>query len=179
MILSNCGAREDSWESWIARRSNQSILKEINSEYSIEGLMLKLKLQNFAHLIQRIHSLEKTLILGKTEGKRRRGWHRMRWLNSITNSMHMNLSKSGRQQKTEEPGVQQSVESQRVGQNLEAEQQRRSREKVSLHWLEGKNKDYFSGLYTYTLFNGNLLVKKELGTWSKSCYQLCEIITLV
>ena len=126
--------------------------------------MLKLKLQNFAHLIQRIHSLEKTLILGKTEGKRRRGWHRMRWLNSITNSMHMNLSKSGRQQKTEEPGVQQSMESQRVGQNLEAEQQRRSREKVSVHWLEGKNKDYFSGLYTYTLFNGNLLVKKELGT---------------
>ena len=117
-------------------------------------------------------------MLGKIEGKRRRGWHRIRWLNNITDSMHMNLSKSRRQWKTEEPGVQQSMESQKVGQNLETEQQQ-SQEKVSLHWLEGKNKGYFSGGYTYTLFNGNLLVKKELGTYSKSYYQLCEIIILV
>ena len=78
---------------WTARRSDQSILKEINPEYSLEGLMLKLKLQYFGHLMQRANSLEKTLMLGKTEGKRRRGWQRMRWLDKITDSMNMSLSK--------------------------------------------------------------------------------------
>ena len=76
-----------------ARRSKQSILKEINPEYSLEGLMLKLKLQYFGHLTQRADSLEKALMLGKFEGKRRRGWQRMRWLYSIIDSMDMNLSK--------------------------------------------------------------------------------------
>ena len=76
-----------------ARRSNQSILKEINPEYSLEGLMLKLKLQYFDYLMGRADSLEKTVMMGKIEGKRRRGWQRMRWLESITNSMDMNLSK--------------------------------------------------------------------------------------
>ena len=75
-----------------ARRSNQSILKEINPEYSLKGLMLKLKLQHFGYLMQRANSLEKTLILGKTEGKRR-DWQRMRWLDSITDSLDMNLAK--------------------------------------------------------------------------------------
>ena len=78
---------------WIARRSNQSILKEINLEYSLEGLMLKLKLQCFGHLMQRANSLEKTLMLGKIEGKRRRGQQKMRWLDDITDSMDMSLSK--------------------------------------------------------------------------------------
>ena len=78
---------------WTARRSNQSILKEINLDYSLEGLMLKLKLQYFAYLTRRADSLEKTLILGKLESKRRRRWQKMRWLDSINNSMDMNLSK--------------------------------------------------------------------------------------
>ena len=78
---------------WTARRSNQSILKEVSPEYSLEGLMLKLKLQYFGHLMGRTDSLEKTLMLGKVEGRRRRGWQRMRWLDGITDSMHMSLSK--------------------------------------------------------------------------------------
>ena len=78
--------------SWTARRSNQSILKKINPEYSLEGLMLKLKVQYFGHLIRRTDSLEKTLMLGKTEGGRRRGWQRMRWLDGITDSMDISLS---------------------------------------------------------------------------------------
>ena len=78
---------------WTSRRSNQSILKEISPEYSLEGLMLKLKLQYFGHLMQRTDSLEKTFILGKIEGGRRRGQQRMRWLDGITNSMYMSLSK--------------------------------------------------------------------------------------
>ena len=78
---------------WKARRSNESILKEIILEYSLEGLMLKLKLQCLSHLMQRANSLEKTLMLGKIEGKRRRGWQGMKWLDRITNSMDMNLGK--------------------------------------------------------------------------------------
>ena len=77
---------------WTTRRSNQSILKEISPEHSLEGLMLKLKLQYFGHLIQRIDSFEKTLMLGKIEGKRRRGQQRMRWLDGITGSMDMSLN---------------------------------------------------------------------------------------
>ena len=78
---------------WTARRSNQSILKEINPEYSLEGLVLKLKLQYFGHIMQRANSFEKTLMLGKIEGRRRRGRQRMRWLDGITDSMGMSLSK--------------------------------------------------------------------------------------
>ena len=78
---------------WTSGRSNQSILKEINSEYSLKELLLKLNLQYFGHLIQGVNSLEKTLVLGKTEGKRSRGQQRMRWLDSMTDSMDMNLSK--------------------------------------------------------------------------------------
>ena len=78
---------------WTAGRSNQSIRKEINPEYSLEGLMLKVKLQYFAYLMQRANSLEKILMLGKIEGKRRRRQQRKRWLDSITDSMDMNLSK--------------------------------------------------------------------------------------
>ena len=78
---------------WIAKRSNQSILKEISSEYSLEGLMLKLKFQYFGHLMQRTDLSEKTLMLGMIEGRRRRGQHRMRWLDGITDTMEMSLSK--------------------------------------------------------------------------------------
>ena len=92
-MLSNCGAGEDSRLPWTARRSNQSILKEINTDYSLEGLLLKLKLQYFGHLTRRADSLEKTLMLRKTRDKRRREWQRIRWSDGITNSMDMSLSK--------------------------------------------------------------------------------------
>ena len=108
---------------WTAKTSNQSILKETHSEYSLEGLTLNPKLQYFGYLMPRDDSWEKTLILGEIEDKRRRGWQRMRWLDTITNSMGMNLSNSGRQWRTEEPGVLQSMGSQRVGHDLAAEQQ--------------------------------------------------------
>ena len=78
---------------WNSTRSNQSILKEINTEYSLEGLMLKLKVQFFGHLMRRADSLEKTLMLGKIEGRRRRGQQRKKWLDNVTNSMDMSLSK--------------------------------------------------------------------------------------
>ena len=99
---------------WTARRSNQSILKEISPEYTLEGLMLKLKRQYFGHLMQRADSFEKTLMLGKTESGRRRGWQRMRWLDGITNSMGMSLSKLWSWWWTGRPGVLQSMGSQRV-----------------------------------------------------------------
>ena len=92
-MLLNCGVGEDSRVPWPARRSNQLILEETNLKYSLEGLLLKLKVQYFGHLMGRASSLEKTLMLGKIEGKRRRGWLRMRWLDSITNLMNMSLSK--------------------------------------------------------------------------------------
>ena len=96
-MLLNCGVGEDSWRRLLlaktARRSNQSILKEVNPEYSLERLMLKLKLQYFGHLMRRAYSLEKTLMLGKIKSRRRRGRQRMRWLDSITNSMDISSSK--------------------------------------------------------------------------------------
>ena len=95
----NCGVWEDSWDlgsrrlSWTTRRSNQSILKEINPEYSLEGLMLKLKLQYFGHLMWRTDTLEKTLMLGKIEGRKKRGWQRIRCLDGIIISINMGLRK--------------------------------------------------------------------------------------
>ena len=93
-MLLNCGVGEDSWDSpWTARRSNQSILKEISPECSLEGLMLRLRLQYFGHLMRRADSLEKTLMLGGIRGRRRRGRQRMRWPDGITNLMDMSLCK--------------------------------------------------------------------------------------
>ena len=100
---------------WTARRSNQSILKEISPECLLEGLILKLELQYFCYLIQRADSLVKTLVLGKTEGRRRRGRQRMRWLDGITDSMDMSLGNLQELWWTERPGVLQSMGLQRVG----------------------------------------------------------------
>ena len=108
---------------WTARRSNQSILKEINPEYSLEGLMRKLKLQYSDHLMWRADSLKKTLMLGKIEGKRRRRWQRTRWLESFTDSMDTNLSKLG--EIVEDRGAWQATVHgvQRIGHNLATELQ--------------------------------------------------------
>ena len=114
---------------WTARRSNQSILKEISPEYSLEGLMLKLKLQYFGHLMGRTDSLEKTLMLGKIEGGRRRGWQRMRWLDGITDSMDMSLSKLRSWWRTGRPGVLHSMGLQIAGHDWVTE----------LNWTESKN----------------------------------------
>ena len=92
MMLLNCGAGEDLRVPWTARRSNQSILKEINPKYSLEGLLVKLKLLYFGHLKRKVDSLGKTLMLGKIGGRRRRGRQRMRWLDGITDLMDMSLS---------------------------------------------------------------------------------------
>ena len=92
-MLLNCGVGEDLRVPWTSRRSNQSILREISPGCSLEELMLKLKLQYFGHLMRRADSFEKTLMLGKIEGRKRRGRQRMRWLEAITDSMNMNLGK--------------------------------------------------------------------------------------
>ena len=103
---------------WTARRSNQSILKEMNTEYSLEGMMLKLKLRYFGHLMQRTDSLAKSLMLGKIEGKRTKGQYRMRWSDGITDTMDMSLSKLGKYWRTGKPGELQSTRSQRLRHNL-------------------------------------------------------------
>ena len=113
---------------WTARRSNQSMLKEISPECSLEGLMLKLKLQYFGHLMWRADSFEKTLMLGKIEGRRRRGWQRMRWLDGITDSMDVSLINSRSWWRTGRPGVLQSMGLQRVGHHWVTE----------LNWTEGE-----------------------------------------
>ena len=121
MILNYSGGK-DLRVPWTARRSNQSILEEMNSEYSLEGLVLTLKLQYFSHLIWRTDSLEKTLMLGRIEGRRRRGWQSMRRMATLTQWTWV-WANSGRWWRAEEPGVLQSMESQRVGQDLVIEQQ--------------------------------------------------------
>ena len=119
-MLSNCGIREDSWVSWTARRSNQSILKEISPECSLKGLMLKLKLQYFGHLMQRADSLEKTLVLGMIEGRRRRGWDG--WMASLT-QWTWTWASSGSWWRTGKPGVPHSMGLRRVEYNWVTEQQ--------------------------------------------------------
>ena len=118
---------------WTARRSNQSILKEINSEYSLEGLIMKLKVQYFDHLMWRTDSLEKTLILRKSEDRRRRHRQRMKWLDGITDSMDRSWASSGSWWCTGKPGMLQSMGSQRVGHNWATEQNWHSVKSLQLY----------------------------------------------
>ena len=113
---------------WTVRRSNQSILKEMNPEYSLEGLMLKLKLQHLGHLMQKANSLEKTLMLGKVEVRRRWGQQRTRWLNGITDSMDMNLSKLQDMVKNRQTWMLQSMELQRIGHDWVTQQQQQQQQ---------------------------------------------------
>ena len=114
-MLLNCGVGEDSWESLgLQGDQNKSILKEISPEYSLEGLVLKLKLQYFGYMIGRTDSLEHTLLLGKIEGRKRRGWRRMGWLDGISDSMDISLSKPQNWWWTGKPGMLQSTGWQRV-----------------------------------------------------------------
>ena len=119
----NCGAGELSWESWTARRSSQSTLKAINPEYSLEGLMLKLKLQYFGLVMWTDDSLEKSLMLGTIEGRRRGGHRRVRWLNGITSARNMNLGKLWEMVRDREVCHVQSLGLQRVRHNWAIEQQ--------------------------------------------------------
>ena len=114
LMLLNSGVGEDLRVPWTARRSNQAILKEISPGISLEGMMLKLKLQYFGHLMWRVNSLEKTLMLGGIGGRRRRGWQRMRWLDGITDSIDLSLSELLSWWWTGRPGMLQFMGSQRV-----------------------------------------------------------------
>ena len=143
---------------WTARRSNQSILKEINPEYSLEGLMLKLKLQYFGHLMRKADSLEKTIILGKIEGTRRSGRQRMRWLDGITDSMDMSLSKPWETVKDREAWCAAVHGSQRVEHNWVTEQKQRH---LLVFFFLGEHSKFLpllivSLLHTFFFFNHTL-----------------------
>ena len=146
---------------WTARRSDQSILKEINPEYSLEGLMLKLMLQSFGHLMGRADSLEKTLMLGKIEGRRRRGQQRMRWLDSIMDSIDMSLSKCWETVKDREAWLVECMGSQRVRHNLTTEQQPRGYWDLLQHLFQVSR--YFHVIPKwYGIFYNNCLIKSKL-----------------
>ena len=152
---------------WTARRSNQSILREIIPEYSLEGLMLKLKFQSFGHLMGRTDSLEKTLVLGKIEGRRRRGWQRMRWLNGITDSMDMSLwclGSSGSLWWTEKSGVLQSMGSQRVRPDWETE----------LNWTDVWNQH--NALRIYNLGKYSIFLRFLLDYFSGRIHFISKVI---
>ena len=152
--------------SWTARRSNQSILKEISPGYSLEGLMLKLKLQYFGHHMRRVDSLEETLMLGVVGGRRRRGWQKMRWLDGITDSMDMSLSNSGSWWWTRRPGMLWFMGSQRVRHNWETE----------LNWTEC----ILEFIFKVNLWNGNLLQysclenSMDKGAWLTAVHRVTE-----
>ena len=154
--------------SWTARRSNQSILKEISPEYSLEGLMLKLKLQYFGHLMQRADSFEKTLMLGKIEGGRRRGQQWIRWLDGITNSIEMFWVDSGSWCCAGRPGVLQFIGLQRAGHNWVTE----------LNWTDVP---FMSTSWRFFIINGCWILSKTFSTSIEiiGCFFLLQFVNML
>ena len=143
---------------WTARRFNQSILKEISPGCSLVGLMLKLKLQYFGHLVRRANSLEKTLMLGKIEGGRRKGQQRMRWLDGITDSMDMSWSNSGSWWCTGRPGVLQSMGSQKVGHDWAIEMNWTELRKMSCFVVQSSSPDLKKNVCPFLLLENSRLL---------------------
>ena len=173
-MLLNCDVREDSRVPWTVRRSNQSILKEISPRCSLEGLMLKLKLQYFSHLMRRANSLENTLMLGKIEGRRRRGRQRIRWLDGITDLTDMDLGGLGSWWWTGRPGMLRFMGLQRVAHDWVAE----------MNWTELNYKvSDFSENNTSDLGLTKLLIKSSIFYFFQiyfiSLYLRCYFLPLI